>query len=172
MSKVFTLKYNANETYLVDTKYDLRSVSRYESYMDFETRLIRPITNISMHWQLFTCYNDCHPFLVNITFSLCSLDGKSGNFYINSIYRSSSRTQTNLLPAKCPLREGFYYMRNSSISANTFNLLPIPDNTYKVVYTVYINEGNLKIFLLRLQFKFVLYHTNQTERKSIGHKKH
>lgn len=170
VSKIFTIKYEANETYLADTKYDLISVDRYHSYTDFETRLIKPISNLSVHFQLYTCYNDCHPYLLNVTFDLCSADGKSGNYYVNSIFRTASSTLTNLLPTKCPFKEGVYYMRNASINLNMFRLFPIPDNTYQIFYSAHITDRKLRIFLFSAKYKFRLY--NVDERKPIRKKEH
>lgn len=116
--------------------------------------------------QLFTCYNDCHPFLVNITFNLCSLDGKSGSFYLNAIFRSADPKYTNILPAKCPIREGvLLYSRNASVNLNLFKKFPIPDNTYQLGFSAYTYEGNVKTNIISGRYKVRVYHTDENKRK-------
>lgn len=103
---------------------------------------------------------------------MCSLDGKSGNYYMNTIFRSASENYTNLLPSKCPLREGvLYYTRNASLNINMFKILPIPDNIYQVSFSAWTNERNLRTNLIKAKYKLRLYHTNEPKQKPVKKKK-
>ncbi|KAL5283740.1 hypothetical protein ACFFRR_006171 [Megaselia abdita] len=163
--KVFTLDYYANETFFENTKCTLRSVDRYHSYIDIETNLIRTLYNISGHGQLFSCYNNCHPFLMNITFNACTNRGNTGSYFVNMVYRIFARSPSNFNFGRCPYLKGFIYLRNLTANVNIFKIFPIPDNTYKFIGKIYENEGNTRMLIFRMSYKFNLYRKYEAEGK-------
>lgn len=91
-----------NEDYLKNLNVSLVPINRYLSVSNWDLDLVKTVQNIECSVQLFTCYIQCRPFLVNITFNLCEFNGKSKHFYVNMLYRSVPKNSTNLLRS-CPV---------------------------------------------------------------------
>lgn len=96
---------------------------------------------------------------------MCQFDGKSNTYYTNLMYRMISQAQTNINVGVCPYPEDFYYLRNLTLNVNAFKMIPIPDNIYKVIANVFINEGNSKIWMVNCSIKFQLFNENDARKK-------
>lgn len=120
-----------------------------------------------MRAQLFTCYTDCRPFLVDTTTNFCKLNGKSSSYFLNMIYKAFKSYPTNIIPGECPYPQGAYYVRNISSNVNLFQLFPIPDNTYLVSFKFYEDVKKAKVLILSLKFKVRIYHEDEKKTKSV-----
>lgn len=167
--KIFTMENKANESYVKISKEVLRPVDRYHSYIDFEVDLLRPVSSLYMRAQLYTCFTDCHPFLVDMTANICKFDELSSSYYLNMLHKALKMFPTNVIPGKCPYQEGTYYVQNVSSNINLLKLFPIPENTYMVSFKFYEDLENTKAFILSSKFKFRLY--NENDKKRISGKK-
>lgn len=143
----------------------LRPVDRYHSYIDLEGDIIQPISNVVAQFQLLSCYNSCHPFLMNVKINLCQFDGKSNSYYANMLHRMFLQAQTNIKVGICPYHVDSYYLKNLTLNTNAFKMFPIPYNTYKITLKFHINEGNKKIWIVTSFVKFQLYDENDSKKK-------
>lgn len=155
----------ADESYFHNYKAVLRPTDRYHSYVDYEFTLLKPIHKIAVQVKMFTCYNDCHPFLINLKVNLCQFDGKANNYYTNMFHRIFQNSDSNIPFGICPYKKGFYYARNVSASVNIFKMLPIPDNIYKMSSNYHITEGEETIWVLNSSVRFNLYNKKDLSEK-------
>lgn len=164
--KMFSMHWETNNDFFNNSKIYLKPLNRHVSHINADTDLLKPLNNYECTVQLYSCYNSCQPYLINITFNMCEFNGKSKHFYVKYYAIVSCFTGGIFFFLKSEYCNKFFFqghlfVHNFTANLKVFKLFPIPTEIYKYESIFHTEVKGKKKWLIKLGVKAKIYYVEQ-----------